>query len=259
MMEEKQVLINNLKVNYKIAGQGPAILILHGWGGSSDSWVEVQRVLSEKGYKVIAPDFSGFGKSITPPEPWGIKEYVEIILKFAEKLGLDKFILLGHSFGGRIAVRLAREHPEKIEKLILCDSAAIKPKPGVKTTFIFILARVGNTILNPRYLVRFKDFTRSVFYYFLRKKDYVKANGMMREIIKKVLNEDLSPDLIEIKNRTLIVWGEKDKMVPLKYAYIFKEKINNSELEIIPRVGHSPHLEDPEKLCNIILKFLTNK
>ena len=258
-MQEKQVLINNLKINYKIAGQGPAILILHGWGGSSDSWIEVQRALSEKGYRVIAPDFSGFGKSITPPDPWGIKEYAEIILKFAEKLRLNEFILLGHSFGGRIAIRLAAEHPEKIEKLILCDPAGIKPKPGIKTTIIFILARIGNTILSPKYLVRFKNFTRNVFYSFLRKKDYVKANEMMREIIKKVLDEDLSSDLIEIKNKTLIIWGEKDKMVPLKYAYIFKEKISNSELEIIPRIGHSPHLETPEKLSSIILKFLADK
>lgn len=258
-MQEKQVLINNLKINYKIAGQGPAILILHGWGGSSDSWVEVQRVLSEKGYKVIAPDFSGFGKSITPPDPWGIKEYVEITLKFAERLGLDKFVLLGHSFGGRVAIRLAHRRPEKVEKLILCDSAGIKPRPGLKTTIIFILARVGNTILSPKYFARLKDSTRSIFYSFLRKRDYVKANGMMREIIKKVLDEDLLPDLVGIKNKTLIIWGEKDRMVPLKYAYIFKEKIGNSKLEIIPKIGHSPHLENPEKLSNIILKFLTDK
>lgn len=258
-MQEKQILIDNSKINYKIAGQGPAILILHGWGGSSDSWVEVQRILAGKGYKVIAPDFSGFGKSITPPEPWGVKEYVGIILKFTEELGLDKFVLLGHSFGGRIAIRLTHEHPEKVEKLILCNSAGIKPKPGIKTTAVFILVRIGNAILSPKYLVRFKDSVRNIFYSFLRKKDYVKANEMMKKIIRKILNEDLSDDLVDIKNKTLIVWGERDKMVPVKYAYIFKEKISNSELEIMPKIGHSPHLEEPKKLSQIILKFLTDK
>jgi len=257
-MEEKQLSIDNLKINYKIAGQGPAILILHGWGGSSDSWVEVQDILAKKGYRVVVPDFSGFGKSITPPEPWGIKEYVEIILKFAEKLAINKFFLLGHSFGGRIAIRFAHNFPEKVDKLILCDSAGIKPKPGLKTTIVFILVKIGNAILTPKYLVRFKDFIRSIIYSFLRKRDYVKANEMMRRVMKKVLNEDLSPDLLEIKNKTLIVWGEKDKMVPLKYAYVFKEKISNSRLKIIPKVGHSPHLEEPEKLSDIVFKFLTN-
>ena len=78
----------------------------------------------------------------------------------------------------------------------------------------------------------------------------------MKETIKKVLDEDLLSDLSKIKTKTLIVWGSVDKMVPLKYAHIFKEKIENSRLEIMPKVGHSPHLEDPKKLSEIILKFL---
>ena len=258
-MQEKQILIDKFRINYKIAGQGPAILILHGWGGSSDSWIEVQKILAEKGYQVIVPDFSGFGKSITPPVPWGIREYVETVLRLTEELGLDKFILLGHSFGGRIAIRFSHKYPEKVEKLILCDAAGIKPSPGLKTTIIFMVARIGNAILSPKYLVRLKDFNRNIFYSFLRKKDYVKANEMMREVMKKVLNEDLSADLLEIKNKTLIVWGEKDKMVPLKYAYIFKEKINNSQLEIMPKIGHSPHLEAPEKLAVKIINFIREK
>ncbi len=65
-MEEKELLINNLRANYKIAGQGPAILILHGWGGSSDSWLKVQEILANQGYRVVGPDFAGFGKSKSP-------------------------------------------------------------------------------------------------------------------------------------------------------------------------------------------------
>ena len=258
-MEEKQVLIDNLKINYKIAGQGPAILILHGWGGSSDSWLAVQRILAEKGYSVIVPDLPGFGKSTTAQEPWGVKEYNAFVLKLTEELDLNNFFLVGHSFGGQIAVKFTVQYPEKINKLILCDSAAIRPKPGLKTRIIFFLARIGNAVFTPRHLARFKDIARNFFYIFLRNRDYVKANGVMKETIKKVLNEDLLEDLENIENKTLIVWGEKDKMVPLKYAYIFKEKINNSELEIIPKVGHSPHLETPEKLVDIVLKFLKNR
>ena len=262
LMKEETIFINNLKVNYKMAGVGPAILVLHGWGGSSGSWLSVQEVLAKKGYRVIVLDFPGFGKSITPPSPWGINDYVEWLKKFIEGIRktceelVEPFFLIGHSFGGRIAIKFTTQYPEKIKSLILCDSAGIKPKPGLKTIIIFWLARIGNAIFTPKHLQRFKDSARNLFYIFLRNKDYVKANGTMKETIKKVLDEDLLEDLSKIKTKTLIVWGKADKMVPLKYAYIFKEKIANSELEILPKIGHSPHLEVPEKLAEIILKFI---
>ncbi len=254
-MKEEKTIINGLEINYKIAGEGPAILVLHGWGGASDSWLKVQKIISEQGYKVICPDFPGFGKTPPPPDPWDIGDYANLILNFTQKLGLDRFFLLGHSFGGRISIKFATQYPEKIKKLILCDSAGIKPKLSPKTHMIFWLARIGNAIFTPKRLTRFKDSARNLFYLFLRNKDYVKANGVMRETIKKIFNEDLLPDLSKIKVKTLIVWGEIDKMVPLKYGYIFKENIKDSELKVLPDVGHSPHLEAPEGLSKIIMGF----
>ncbi len=256
-MREKNILINGLRINYKVAGEGPALLILHGWGGSSDSWVKVQEILANQDYRVIVPDFPGFGKSITPREPWGIDDYTGFIFNFIKETKLKDFFLLGHSFGGRVSVRFASLYPERIKSLILCDSAGIKPEPGLKTMIIFWLARVGNAIFTPKHLQRFKDSARNIFYIFLRNKDYVKANGTMKKTIKKVLDEDLFSDLAKIKTKTLIVWGEQDRMVPLEYAHVFKENIENSKLEIIPKAGHSPHLENPKKLSEIILEFLS--
>lgn len=258
MLEEK-ILINGLEVNFKVAGAGQLILILHGWGGSSDSWLQVQKLLARGGFKVVILDFPGFGRSVTPPVPWGIKDYANFVSEFIKEAHsgfAEPFFLLGHSFGGRVAVRFTIEHPEKIKSLILCDSAGIKPKPGFKTRIIFIMARIGNAIFTPKHLVRFKDSARSFLYAFLRRKDYVKAKGTMRETIIKVLEEDLLPELPMIKTKTLIIWGGADRMVPVKYAHIFKEKIMNSRLEILPKIGHSPHLEIPEKLAEIIIKFL---
>jgi pimeloyl-ACP methyl ester carboxylesterase len=255
-VKEEEILINGLKVNYKIAGEGPAILVLHGWGGSSDSWIRFQEILANQGYKVICPDFPGFGKTLPPPNPWDIKDYTEFIFKFIQKFTSEKFFLLGHSFGGRIAIKFALLYPEKLRSLILCSSAGIKPKPGLKTRIVFWLARIGNAIFTPKHLTRFKDSARNLFYLVLRNRDYVKANGIMKETIKKVLSEDLLPELSKIKIKTLIIWGKTDKMVPVKYANIFQEKIENSKLEILPKIGHSPHLEVPKKLSEIILNFL---
>jgi pimeloyl-ACP methyl ester carboxylesterase len=255
-IEEKQILVDGLKTNYKITGEGKDILILHGWGASSDSWLEVQKMLADKGYRVIVPDFSGFGKSITPLSPWGIKEYADFISKFIDKLNLEKIILIGHSFGGRISIRLTLLCPEKIEKLILCNSAGIKPKPGIKTSLVFVVAKIFNASLSPKYFAKIREPIRKNFYRFLRKKDYLKAEGVMKEVMKKVLKEDLKPELPGIKKETLIVWGDKDKMVPLNYAYTFKNKIKDSKLEIMQGIGHSPHLEKPTELVKIILKFI---
>jgi pimeloyl-ACP methyl ester carboxylesterase len=274
-MEERNISINGLNINYKTTEGGEplldfagirlfpenfkergTILILHGWGGCSDSWDAVQRILTKNGYRVIAPDFPGFGKSVTPPSAWGIKDYADFVLKFIKETRLDNFFLLGHSFGGRISVRIAADHPEKIKGLILCDAAGIKPKMGPKTFLIYWLAKAGNAIFTPKHLARFKDGARSFFYSFLRNKDYVRAKGTMKETIVRVLEEDLLPELPKIKTSTLIVWGQIDKMVPLKYGRIFNKKIANSELVIIPKIGHSPHIEVPEKLSEIILAFL---
>jgi len=253
---ERKILIDNLEINYKSAGQGPAILILHGWGGSSDSWIKTSEILAKNGFKVICPDFPGFGKSKTPKEPWEVSNYVNFIDELVKKTINEPFFLLAHSFGGRVAIKFAINFPQKLRKLILCNSAGIKPKPDLKTKIIFCLAKIGNAIFTPKPLTRFKDGAQNLFYLFLRHKDYVKADGTMKETMKKVVEEDLLPLLPQIKTKTLIVWGQRDKLVPIKYAYIFKEKIKNSELKILPKIGHSPHLEVPEKLTKVIIQFL---
>ncbi|MDD5145122.1 MAG: alpha/beta hydrolase [Candidatus Pacebacteria bacterium] len=255
-IKEEKVNIDGLDVNYKIAGrEGPAVLILHGWGGSSDSWLNVQKELASSGYKVINPDLPGFGKSSPPLEAWSINDYSDLVFKFSDALGLTKFFLLGHSFGGRISIRFSKLHSERIEKLILCGSAGIKGRRDIKSLMIYSAARIGNAIFTPKLFLRFKEGVRSFFYSFIRNRDYVKARGIMRETMIRVLEEDLLPDLDFIHLKTLLVWGEKDKMVPLRFAEVFKEKIGGSELRVLPKVGHSPHLECPQELTSIIKDF----
>ena len=253
---EKKVYINGLKINYKIAGEGPVILILHGWGGSSDSWSQIQKILAGQGYKVICPDFPGFGKSQTPFKPWNLTDYVNWLIDFVDFLNLDKFFIISHSFGGRVAVKLAAKHPDKIEKLILCSPAGIKMNPNLTARITLYLSAAGDVVFSKKPLSILKGSMRGWLYFLLRRTDYVKANSVMRETMKKILEEDLLLHLSKIKIKTLIIWGKKDKIVPLKYGYIFKENIKNSQLEILPGMSHGLHLENPEKLLEIITKFL---
>ena len=106
-MREERIVVNGLEVNYKIAGDGPAILVLHGWGGASDSWIRVQEIISQQGYKMICPDFPGFGKTPPPKKPWGVGDFTDFIINFTKELGIDSLFLVGHSFGGRISIKFA--------------------------------------------------------------------------------------------------------------------------------------------------------
>lgn len=254
-MKEKIITVNGITTNYKIGGRGEPLLILHGWGGSSDSWRKVIECLEDK-FLIVCPDFPGFGKSETPKNVWDLDDYVNWLQEFTKSLNLNSFFLLGHSFGGRVAIKFSISWPQKIKALLLCSPAGIKQKWGIKEKFIWIIALIGNAFFAPKLLNRFKDKARHIFYKFLRNKDYAKAKGTMREIMKKVIDEDLLPYLSEIKVKTFIIWGEKDNVVPTKDAYTFKEKIKNSALEFLPKVHHSPHLEDPKKLSEVIEKFL---
>lgn len=255
MIQEKEIKISDLKVNYKLAGKGEKILILHGWGGSSDSWEKVIEILEKKA-NIICPDFPGFGKSQTPKKAWNLTDFTLWLKEFVEKLNLENFHLLGHSFGGRVAIKFSILFPEKIKSLILCASAGIKRKWGLRERITFCLALIGNAIFGLKILRRFKDKARNIFYSLLRVRDYAKADAWQKETMKEILEEDLFPELSKIKVKTLILWGEKDNICPLSDAKIFHEKIENSRLKILPKVHHSPHLEDPEALSRAIFEFL---
>lgn len=257
-MEEKRISIKNLKINYKIAGRGEPLLILHGWGGSSDSWRIVGKKLSAKGYKVLIPDLPGFGKSQAPFKPWGIDGYVKFLNSFLNKLKTKKIFLIAHSFGGRIAIEFAAFYPQKLKKLILCSAPGVKFQPTFRQMIAMEMARLGNLIFKPKSLWPLKNKARSLFYFFLRQRDYLNSNETMRQVFQKVVKKNLSPYLSQIKTKTLIIWGKEDKLVPLRCGKLIKDKIFDSQLEILPKIGHSPHLECPEKLTKIILKFLNS-
>ena len=256
-MEEKKIVIKDVESNCKVSGEGRPLLILHGWGlGSSNSWVKVQKILASQGFKLVVPDFPGFGKSAKPPYPWSVSDYVDWLKELLNHFNIEKPSIIAHSFGGRVAIKLIVEDEVEVDKLILCAPAGVKPKETIDAKLTFWASRIGNIIFDVKYLNKFRDKVKKAFYLLLHNKDYVKAEGVMRDTIKKVLAEDLTPYLSEIKVKTLLIWGGRDKIVPLKYADIFKKEIKDSELKIIPKSGHSPHLDNPEKLLEAIIPFL---
>lgn len=255
-VQDQQIIIDKLNINYKIAGKGRCILILHGWGSSSERWQETAKILSQAGFKVVVPDLPCFGKSVEPPFGWSVGDYAEFVLKFAKELNLDKFFLIGHSFGGRIAIKLGAVYPEKIQGLILVGAAGIESARGFKSKIFLFLAKLGNSLFSLPLLKKLYPRARKTIYLLARTKDYFEAEGVRKEIFKKVISEDLTTFLSQIKTPTLLIWGKKDRLTPLKHGYLMKEKIPNSTLEVIPNFGHALNLECPQKLATAIIKWL---
>lgn len=238
------------------------LLILHGWQSSKEKWQKVKEQIEKenkflfrkeeseiKNIEVIVPDLPGFKTELA--EVWNLDDYINWFYDFS--LSKEKFFLLGHSFGARLAIKFALRHPEKLNGLILVGAAGIKHKKTSLELFLSKIAKMGNKF----YFLPFFSFFRKIFYRFIvRKTDYLKTEGLLKETFKKIVAEDLTPFLPQIQIPCLIIWGKNDKITPLEDANLLKERIKNSRLEILENVGHTPYLEAPEKLAEIIINFL---
>lgn len=243
-MEEK-INIKGLSIYYKILGEGKPLLILHGWGSKSDRWQTTAKLLSGRGFQVIIPDLPGFGQSDDPNGIWDFDNYSNFVNDFINSLELRKLSLLGHSFGGSIAIKYTTEHPEKIDKLYLVGAAAIREK-SLKKKIVYIIAKTFG-------FLSFVPFLKKIFYRII-KTDYPHAQGIMRKVYLKVINKDLSSLLDNVSIPTVIIWGEKDPVTPLRHAYLINSKIKDSKLEIVPKIGHNLHSECPGMLADAISK-----
>jgi len=227
------------------------ILILHGWGSQAEKWSEIKEFLESGGYRVYVPDLPGFGESPLPSKPWSVDDYAEWVRSFCEKKNLSQFFLLGHSFGGSIAIKFSLRYYEKVKKLILVDSAGIRRKSRKKE----ISRKIANFLSRFSFLP-FYSLIRKIFYRTIFRSDYLLTKGVMRDTYLRVIKEDLSGVLSSLTVPTLLIWGEKDKITPLKDAYLMKEKIPGAKLEVLANVKHSPRKENPQALVEKILKFL---
>lgn len=244
------------------------ILILHGWGSSAKNWSRVRELLESKGYKVFVPDLPGFGEALPPQKPWSVDDYVQWVKAYIDSLQtqgelVEQFFLLGHSFGGGIAVKFSCAFPERVSKFILV-SPALRRRKSLKQIIFLFLAKLGKLVFTATGLILLwplEKWIKKVLYRLAGTTDYYKldVNGMveMKETFKKVTKEDLTYCLYKIKAPTLIVWGAKDALTPVREAYIARKEINNSKLEIIEDGEHGLNLQKPDILVEKIIKFLT--
>ncbi len=218
-------------------GQGKDVIFLHGWGGDIRSFFASGKDLSSD-FRVTIVDFYGFGNSSMPDYPLFLDDYVDGVVEIIRKYQMNKVYLVGHSFGGRVALRLASRFGYMLEGIVLVDSAGLKPRR--KPSYYMRLFR--HKILCK---LNIEDKSGS--------SDYQKLSGTMKTTFKNIVNEFQDKELKYITLPTLIIWGDKDKDTPIYMAKRIRKKIVNSSLIVFEGAGHFSYLERIG-LFNIILK-----
>lgn len=249
------IFVKKLKTYYHKVGKGETVVLLHGWGGSSQSFFNLCELLSKR-YNTISLDLPGFGQSDTPHRAWRVEDYVDFTRAFLKELNIKKCWLVGHSFGARIAIMLAATHPELLSGLVLVSAAGIKHEKSAQGKVLEKIASWGKRVTSLRFLHKLREPMRYVLYKIIRRQDYYLAQGAMRETMKEVIAQDLTPYLSEIKARTLILWGDKDAITPLHDGFTMKRKIPDAALEIIKNASHYLPRKNYKELFEHIKRFV---
>lgn len=243
--------IDNLQIYYQKIGKGKDLIMLHGWGQDVSSFWPIVEYLSDK-YTLWLIDLPGFGRSDIPKIVFDTKDYAKIIKEFIIKNSIKKPNLLGHSFGGKVSIKLAAENPNLFDKLIIVGSSGIKPDFSIKRSLMYPLAKAFHFLFPDVFNI--KSLIRRKFYRKLES-DYFDA-GVMKDALLKTLKEDLTSDLEKIENETLIIWGDEDRAVPLKYGIRMYQKIKPAKIIIMEEKGHFLHVHDPERFAIYVKDFI---
>ncbi len=254
-MFNAQVVVNNQLISYfsTETADEQSLLFLHGWKSSKEVWRESANLLISRSanqpINIYALDLPGFGQSPAPKEAWGVSDYAQIVKDFIEKLELKKVVLIGHSFGGRVGIKLASEHKSLLFKLVLVDSAGFAYN-NTKKKFVNSLAKIVKPIFKPKLMQGFKRKA----YRALGSEDYLDT-GDLKPVYLKVIGEDLSEDMKRINIPTLIIVGENDQDTPVEFGQRMHFLIPNSEFQIIANAGHYSFLDQPTIFIHLLTEF----
>lgn len=217
------------------------IVILHGWGHSRKMWMGFCSMFKKQ--NVICPDLPGFGERKLISDKWKVSDYADWLEKYLNNQNLEDIVLIGHSFGGKIAIEYASRHQTKIKKIILI-SAPVLRRPSLPTKIKIIINKI------------FK-LTHSSLKATIKNSEYeeAKRTGLGKVFTNSVVY-DATSILPKIKVPTLIVWGDKDKDAPVEIAAEMHRMIKNSKIEILSGLAHNIYLENPVILYGLINNFI---
>lgn len=239
--------IDGYNIEYKISGAGEnTIVMLQGWGTKLTDYDYIADCLNSK-YTFIQLDLPGFGQSDEPKEAWDVDSYADFFCKFMQAMNISRATLIGHSYGGRVIIKLASRPslPFEITNLVLIDSAGVMPKRTFRQKMNMRKYKILKKILNLKLI--YSLFPELIDNWRNRQgsADYRNASPIMKQCLVKAVNEDLTDLLPHIKQETLLIWGDKDTATPLSDAKIMESKIPNAGLAVLSGAGHFCFLDQP--------------
>lgn len=238
--------VMGVKVNYYFndIGKDETLVLLHGWGQNIEMMLPISDKFN-KDYNILIIDLPGFGKSSEPDYSWDVSDYVDCVKKIVDDLELNKIILIGHSFGGKVSLIYASKY--EVYKLICLASPYCKEltKLPLKTRVYKKL----NTINSLKWIA-------NIMKKYIGSKDYKNSSEIMRGVLVKSINLEMKEDVKKIISPTLLIWGDKDTAVPISRAYELNELINDSEVVVYKDATHYAYLEHLNEVVSVIKEFI---
>lgn len=236
--------IRNININYIQYGSGSDVVLLHGWGQNIAMMKPIGDRL-QKNHRITILDFPGFGESEEPKTALTVYDYCEILEELLKKLKVKKPVIMGHSFGGRIAIIYASRN--EVEKVVLFGSPCIRKevKPSLKLRMLKSLKKIPG-------INKLEGFAKN----HMGSRDYKNASDIMKKILVNVVNEDLSECAKKINVPTLLIWGDRDTEAPVEDAKELEKIIPDAGLIVLPNSTHYAYLENLPQVINILNNFL---
>lgn len=274
-IERAEVSLHGHRVNFNIAGHGPAVVLIHGVAGRAAQWDQILQLLAEN-HTVVAPDLLGHGDSAKPRGDYSLGAHASGIRDLLVGLDIDSVSVVGHSLGGGIAMQFAYQFPERCERLVLVSSGGLGDEvhallraatlPG--SDFILPLLAHPRVVdiasVIPRTLGRLGLQTRTDLTEMARGYQSL-SNAEARSAFIHTVRAVIDPTgqrinasdrlYLASKMPSLIIWGSHDRIIPVNHAQPAHEAMPGSRLELFERAGHFPHLDDPLRFARTLEAF----